>query len=118
MKLLLDAMWSPDIAEQLRRRGHDVISVVEYEELREQSDAVLFAYARREGRCIVTEDVREYRVQAAGLLAVGESHPGLIFTADRRFSRHDPQVIGPMVTALEATLTQNPDLTNAEHWLS
>lgn len=50
LKLLLDAMWSPDIAEQLRRRGYDVIAVVEHQELREQPDAVLFAYARREGR--------------------------------------------------------------------
>jgi hypothetical protein len=30
-RLLLDEMWSPEIAVQLCRRGHDVIAVAEHE---------------------------------------------------------------------------------------
>ena len=54
----------------------------------------------------------------AGLLAAAESHPGLIYTSDRRFPRHDPRTVGRLVTALHAVLSRDLDLTNLEHWLS
>ena len=41
MKLLLDEMWSSDIAVQLRRRGHDVDAVAERPELRGKADSFL-----------------------------------------------------------------------------
>ncbi len=45
MKLLLDEMFTEEIAIQLRRRGHDVAAVQGQETLLGYSDAALFAVA-------------------------------------------------------------------------
>jgi hypothetical protein len=45
VKLLLDEMWPPSIAVQLRRRGHDVEAVAERADLRGQADDAVFSVA-------------------------------------------------------------------------
>lgn len=118
MNLLLDEMWPPAIALQLRRRGHDVVAVAERPDLRGQPDAVVFAAAQAEGQVIVTENVPDYRALAAYTLQQGRSHAGLIFTSNRRFPRHDPRTAGRLVTALDELLSRGPPVTDLEHWLS
>lgn len=54
-------MWTPDIAVQLRRRGHNVVAVAERPDLRGQPDALIFAAAQSEERAVVTENVADYR---------------------------------------------------------
>jgi predicted nuclease of predicted toxin-antitoxin system len=51
VKILLDEMWSPEIARQLRSRGFDVVAVVERSDLRSASDDDVLAVARLEERC-------------------------------------------------------------------
>ena len=87
MKLLLDEMWSPQIAHQLRTRGHDVLAVAERPELRGQPDGQVFDAAQAEARATVTENVPDFRSLAATALAQGRTHAGLIFTSDRSFPR-------------------------------
>ena len=118
MKLLLDEMWSPTIAHQLRRRGHDVVAVGERSGLIGRSDADIFKAARAEGRALVTDNVRDFRRLAQQLLQRGQSHSGLIFTTDRQLSRHDERTLGRLVNALDGLLHSGMDLTNVEHWLS
>lgn len=117
MRLLLNQMWPPAIAVQLRRRGHDVVAVAERPEWRGQADPVLFAVAQAEGRTIVTENVADYRPLAAYQLQQGRSHAGLIFTSHRRYPRHDPRTAGRLVTALHDLLPLDLDPANLEHWL-
>lgn len=117
MKLLLDEMGSPEIAVQLRRRGHDVVAVAERPELRGQPDATVFAAAQTEERAVVTENVLDYRPLGAVELEHGRSHGGLIFTINRRFPRHDARTAGRLVTALEAFLAAETAITNREMWL-
>ena len=118
MKLFLDEMWSADIAEQLRRRGHDVVAVTELPNLRGLRDAELFAIAQTEGRAIVTENVSDFRPLAAHALQQGRPHFGLVFTTNRSFPRHDPRTIGRLIAALHDLLSLGPDSSNLEHWLS
>lgn len=118
MKLLLDEMWSPVVAEQLRRRGHDVVAVAERPERRGQADLVIFAAAQAAGRVVVTENVVDYRPLGAQELQDGRSHAGLIFTSNRRFPRHDPRTAGRLVPALDALLSTGQEWTNRESWLS
>jgi len=117
VRLLLDEMWPPLIAAQLRSRGHDVVAAAERSELRGRSDAAIFAAAQAEGRAVVTENVGDYRVLAAHALQQRRSHAGLIFTSNRRFPRHDQRTLGLIVTALDRLLASRTDLTNEEHWL-
>ena len=118
MKLLLDEMFDPDIAVELRRRGYDVVAVAERPDLRGQPDPVVFAAAWAEARCVVTENVGDYRPLAAEASRAGRPCPGLIFTSNRQFPRHDPRTLGRMVTALAGLLPQDRELTSLEHWLS
>ena len=70
VRLLLDEMWPPAVAEALRERGHDAMAVAEYPELRRKPDAVIFEHARAEGWVIVAEDVADYRK----LVVTGRAH--------------------------------------------
>lgn len=107
-------MWPPEIATQLQRRGHDAMAVARRHELRGQSDAVIFAAARAEGRTIATENVADYRPVAAYELRQGRSHAGLIFMSNRRFPRHAPRTAGRLVPALDELLSEGPEATNLE----
>jgi hypothetical protein len=117
VKLLLDEMFAPVIAKQLRDRGHDVLAVKERPELEEQPDPVIFAFAQAEGRALVTENVRDFRLLAVSESGGRLSHAGLIFTTDRAFFRGHPRAVGDLVTALEAILNSGQDLSGLEHWL-
>src|SRR5438309_791299 len=110
-------MWSAAIAVQLRRRGHDVVAVLERSDLRGQSDAVVFSLAQVEERAIVTENVIDYRPIAAAELQRNRTHCGVLFTTNRGFPRHDPRTTGRLVTALDNLLRSMPDATNQEYWL-
>ena len=116
MKLLLDEMWSPRIAEALRRRGHTVVAVTERQDLRTQPDSIIFERARTEGWVIVTEDVADYRRLAASALETGLEAPALIFTSNRGWPRGSTQRIGRLVAALDALLRERPNL-EGEYWL-
>ena len=117
MKLLLDEMWPPAIAVQLRHQGYDVVAVAERPELRGQPDAIIFAAAQADGRSIVTENVADYRLLAAVELRQSRSHAGLFFTSDRRFPRHDPRTAGRLVTALIEIASRTLDPDGFEYWL-
>jgi predicted nuclease of predicted toxin-antitoxin system len=61
LKLLLDEMYPSFIAVELRARGHDALSVHEAPG-RGTPDDELFEHARSDGRAIVTENIRDYRL--------------------------------------------------------
>ena len=117
MKLLLDEMWTHVIAEQLRRRGHDVIAVVELTDQAGKSDREIFMIAQREQRVIVTDNEDDFCPIVATELSRGHSHVGMIYTTHRRYSRHDAAIIGRMVNGLMKLLDEDVDLSNREHWL-
>lgn len=115
MKLLLDEMYAPTIAEQLRARGHDVASVhdPEYRVLEGEPDEDVWASAIASDRALVSENVRDFRRIEADALARGGPTARLIFTADRQFPRGDPGTLGRLVLALEVLLAMPPDTTTA-----
>jgi hypothetical protein len=116
LKLLLDEMWPPSIAEALRERGHDVVAVAERRDLRGLPDEVIFQAARAEGRAIVTENVADCRPLAAAELRAGRSYSGVIFTSDRSFPRGNARTAGRLVAALDALLGEHDSLAG-EYWL-
>lgn len=121
MRLLLDEMWPSKIAEQLRRRGHEVEAVKERPELIGKPDTVIFAVAQAERRAVVTENADDFRPLAALHLQSGHSHHGLVLTSDKSFPRHHPRTIGRLSKALHELLTSHPgvrDLMNRERWPS
>ena len=108
-------MYAPVVAEQLRARGHDVVSVHDpgHQRLEGEPDEEVFAVAVSEGRAVVTEDVAGFRQLETEALARGEQPPGLIFTTNRQFPRGDPATIGRLVRSLSVLFDQQPDLSVA-----
>jgi predicted nuclease of predicted toxin-antitoxin system len=107
VKLLLDEHFSFRIAEQLRKKGCDVIAAVERLELREMSDDELLRWASRNERAVLTENVQDFLPIHAGFLNHGEQHYGLILTSARKFPRSTAG-FGALVTALAKVLSQHP----------
>ena len=115
MRLLLDEMYTPTIAEQLRARGRDVASVhdPEYRTLEGEPDEEVWAAALAADRVLVTENVQDFRRIEADALSRTQPAARLIFTTDRRFPRGEPATIGRLVTALDAVLATEPDLATS-----
>ena len=115
MKLLLDEMYAPAIAEQLRARGHDVASVHDaaYRVLEGEPDEKVWATAIADERALVSENVQDFSRLDADALVHEQPGARLIFTTDRQFPRGDPATIGRLVTALDALLAAEPDLVTA-----
>ncbi len=119
MKLLVDEMYPPAIAEQLRERDRDTIAVTERPELRALADADLFAVAQTEQRVVVTEDVADFSVIADGYDLRGQSHCGLVLVPSGAYPRGSPATIGRMVAALDRLLGEHPEeaTTSSRYWL-
>ncbi|MFI5916069.1 DUF5615 family PIN-like protein [Dactylosporangium sp. NPDC051541] len=82
--LLLDEMYPPTLAKRLRDSGHDVVAVLDIEVgLASRSDEDVLAWAARNYRCVVTENVSDF----ARLASQGAAHCGLIFVPARRYPR-------------------------------
>lgn len=87
MRLLLDEMYSPEIAGRLRDLGHDAISAIDRGDLRATPDADIFRLMQQEGRVIVTDNHRDYAPLANAALQAREVFCGIIFTSDRSMPR-------------------------------
>jgi predicted nuclease of predicted toxin-antitoxin system len=100
--LLLDEMFTDDIAQQLRTKGYDVISVVTDPALVGLPDDQILAYATAEKRALVTANVKDFVPLDARYRAADQSHAGLILVSTKTF----PQNRGfpSAVTAALATL--------------
>lgn len=119
MKLLLDEMFSPLVASELRARGHDAIAIKERDEWQSVSDPDVVSLARTEQRAVVTVNLRDFRPLHAELVAPGgEGHAGMVFVPSSfRLTR---AATSQLVAALEARLAEYPrdeDLANGETWI-
>lgn len=119
MKLLLDEHFSPEIARQLRTRGHDVFAARERTDLHGLADADLLALATTERRAVVTENVADFVELHRMSVVTRRPHYGIVFTSPRQFPRAR-RAIGRMVRALDALLTARPSddaLADQTWWL-
>jgi hypothetical protein len=119
VKLVLDEMYTPAIAEQLRARGHDANAVVERAELRALADTDIFALAQTEQRAVVTENIPDFSVIADSYDQRGQAHFGLVLVPPSNYPRGNPGTIGRMVTELDRLLGEHPESTptSLRHWL-
>ena len=108
MRLLLDEMYPATLAEQLRARGHDVVSThdADYHHLEGVPDADVFAAAIVDGRALVTENVADFRRLETDALGRDAPCPRLIFTTNRQFPRGQAATVGRLVLALDAALAE------------
>lgn len=119
MKLLIDEMYPPAIAEQLRSREHDAEAVTERAQLRSFEDTDIFALAQQEQRAVVTENIADFSVIADDHDRRGRAHFGLVLVPPASHPRGDPRTIGRMITKLDRLLGEHTEQTptSLRHWL-
>ena len=108
MRLLLDEMYPATLAEQLRKRGHDVVSVhdADYQYLQGVPDGEVFSAAIADDRALLTENVADFRRLETESLAHGAPCSRLIFTTNRRFPRGQAGTVGRLILELDAALAE------------
>lgn len=110
-RLLLDEMFSDQIAMQLQARGHGVRSVVADPSLVAVPDDQLLAEAAEAGRALVTANIKDFVPLDGHYEASGRPHAGLILVSTKTFPQ-DRSHTGTVVTALDKLLTEAVDLTD------
>lgn len=105
-------MFPPAVAEQLRARGHDALSVHdENVRLKGLPDPQLFQSALALDCVLVTENTADFRRLEIEALAAHRPTPRFVFTTNRQFPRSEPRTVGLFVAALEALLRSGDELT-------
>ena len=116
MRAILDEQLSPQIAVLLRQAGYDVDAVTDREDLVGRSDRIIFEVACREGRAVVTNNIKDFRPLAAEWLAQGRVHAGLILLPSARTRTRS--AIAAVTAAIESVLRDHPDgLSGSERWI-
>ncbi len=100
VRVLLDEMYPPALADILCQCGHDVVAVAARGDLVGLDDAAVLAAATGEERCLVTENVRDFAV-----LVRQVSHGGVLFVYGCRWPR-TPNSIYRIATALDHVLAE------------
>jgi predicted nuclease of predicted toxin-antitoxin system len=119
VKLLLDEMLSPSIAEQLRTQGYDVVAINGHPRHAALSDPEVTELARSERRALVTNNLVDFRpLHHEAITPGGPGHIGMVFMpGSYRRTKAD---VGRIVTALAGKLEEYPgerDLADGETWL-
>lgn len=109
-RLLLDENVTPDLGAALRERGFDAVHVEDLD-LKHRDDDVVFAVAVREGRTVLTQNVRDFMPIVQAYDERGVHHPGLIVTPQRSLRDMLARVL-PLLSARTAE-----DLVDAVLWL-
>ncbi len=117
MKLVVDEMFSPALAAQLRRRGHDAVAAGEVPGLAGVSDAELLDWARRNHRALLTENAADFIPLHAAALQAGERHSGLLLTSNSAFPRNRARTLGALVKAVDALMRAEPEIDGDVRWL-
>lgn len=107
MKLLLDEMYQPALADALRDAEITVSTVVELG-LAGSPDPEIFAAAIADGFTLLTENVADFTRISGEHLTAGRHHPGVLIALSSRFSRR-PSGIATIVTAIRAVVDQQLD---------
>lgn len=92
MKLLLDEMYPPALADALRAAGIDVSTVAE-RGLAGRSDPDILAAAAADGYVVLTENFSDFARLAAERLTAGGHHGGLLIALSSRFSRRPSGIL-------------------------
>jgi hypothetical protein len=117
VRAILDEQLSPQIAAKLPKAGYDVDAVAERADLVGRSDRIVLEVATREGRAVVTNNIKDFRPLGAEWLARGRVHAGLILLPSKRTRTRD--AVTAIADAIECVLREHPDgLAGGERWIA
>lgn len=100
MKFLVDNALSPIVAEELRKAGHDAIHLRD-QQMQSSSDEVVFEWAEREGRVLVSADTDFGTILA---MRRGKKPSVILF---RRTAQRRPKMQAALVLANLSSLAED-----------
>jgi len=100
VKLVVDAMYPPALAEELNAAGMDAVTVVDLR-LSGSSDAEVFGASVAGGRTVLTGNVADFARIATEHSTASHFHPGVLIALSSRFSRR-PAGIPRLIGAIQA----------------
>jgi hypothetical protein len=115
VKLLLDEMHAPGIAESLVDESFDVVAAAAQPGLRGMPDEDLLFYAATHQRGLVTENVADFMPLVMQWVGANTAHPGLIFTNPKRFNRATLAYPGNLINGLRHFLIDPP--ISGDSWI-
>jgi predicted nuclease of predicted toxin-antitoxin system len=99
VKLLLDEMIGPRVAEALREDGIDTVGVAERTDLRALPDDALLEHALQDVRIVVTRNISDFARLDQQWRAAGRTHAGLVMITESAFPQNR-NLVGALVHAL------------------
>lgn len=117
VKVLLDAQLSHAIAAILTARGDDADAITARADVPDDlPDDEVMELAHREGRVVVTNNIKDYKPIAAARLRAGKSHCGLILVSPN--TTRTKAANQALADAIEAHIRANPKgLAETERWI-
>jgi predicted nuclease of predicted toxin-antitoxin system len=105
MRLLLDAHLSGRVVgRHLRERGHDVLALDEHRNLEGLDDSDVLELATKEGRILLTHNVKDFPDILRDWADEGREHAGCIIVVGIQLSQ-----FGQLIRSIEAALDCTPD---------
>jgi hypothetical protein len=101
VRLLLDEVYPPVLAEALRRAGFEAHTVAELGHAG-RSDPDVFMAAVADGLMVLTENAADFARISAEHLTAGQHHPGVLVALSSRFSRR-PAGVAAIVASIRAS---------------
>jgi predicted nuclease of predicted toxin-antitoxin system len=110
MRVLLDAHLSGrSIGDPLRQAGHDVLALNDDFALKQLPDADVLDLATRQGRIVVTANIRDFARLARSRMEAGQDHPGIVLIPPGSLA------FGVVLRGLARLFADHPD---ASRWLN
>jgi hypothetical protein len=104
VRVLLDAHISGrHIGQPLRSRGHDVLALIEDDQLSTLADEDVMILAAQEQRIVVTSNVRHFVPIVRRWIEAGSNHAGLILVT------HGHQSYGEILRGLDVLFGGRPE---------
>jgi len=115
--LLLGEHYAEAIADQIRAKGFDAVTVSGLG-LKGTDDEPLLEYAVTDRRALLSNNVADFMPLHTNWMAAGRPHFGLLFTDDASMPRHRA-TIGRYVSVLSRFMAARPgkrDAVDGIHW--
>jgi predicted nuclease of predicted toxin-antitoxin system len=104
MRLLLDAHLSGRVVgRHLRERGHDVLALDEHKNLEGLDDPEVLELATKEGRILLTHNVKDFPDILRDWADEGREHRGCILLVGIQLAQY-----GQLIRSIEAALASVP----------
>jgi predicted nuclease of predicted toxin-antitoxin system len=116
VRFLIDEMFSPDVAEQLRDAGHDAMHVSELS-MQAATDGDLLTLATAQARTVVTENASDFLPLLDARIAAGMTVTPVVIALKSNLPRGSGAMSRALATRLDAWAQDVSDPYHYVHWL-